>query len=199
MAEHPHRATGAPAASERGIGAEVRIRPADRDDPDELAALQEIERRAGRLFIEVGMPEIASDDVPAVEELRAAAALVVAVTSDDRPVGYARIEVVDGHAHLEQLSVDPEVGRQGIGGRLLDAVSAWALARSDDEVTLTTFRDVAFNAPYYRRHGFEVVAVGDRGPELAALVVAEAAQGLDPSTRVTMRRATAGGGAGPSR
>jgi GNAT superfamily N-acetyltransferase len=164
------------------------IRPARSDDPDELERLRDVERRAGELFIEAGMPEIAADDPPSIDELRCAAALLVAVRADDQPVGYARIEVVDGHAHLEQLSVDPAVGRQGIGSRLLDAVAAWASERGDDEVTLTTFREVAFNAPYYRRRGFEVVEPADRPPGLAALVAAEAAHGLDPDARVTMRR-----------
>lgn len=165
-----------------------RIRPARTADPAELVRLQEIERRAGTLFIEVGMAEIAADDPPGIDELAAADLVLVATDDADVPVAYARIELVDGHAHLEQLSVDPAVGRQGIGGRLLDAASEWAIGRGDDELTLTTFRDVPFNAPYYRRRGFVDMAEADRSPELAALVAAEAAHGLDPEQRVTMRR-----------
>ena len=46
----------------------ARIRPARRD---ELAALIDIERDAGRAFAAVGMPEIAADDPGSVEALEA--------------------------------------------------------------------------------------------------------------------------------
>jgi GNAT superfamily N-acetyltransferase len=170
----------------------IRIRRGRADD-GELAELAAIEVRAGALFAEIGMLEIAADDPPTPEELRAASAIVVAVDGTDRPVGYARVEVVDGHAHLEQLSVDPAFGRRGIGAALVEAVAELARGRGDRELTLTTFRDVAFNAPYYRRLGFEDLAPTDRAPGLAGLVASEADHGLDPADRVTMRLVLAGG------
>ena len=163
----------------------MRVRP---PRAGELARLQEIEVLAGAMFREVGMPEIAEDPPPSVEDLAAAPLVLVAADDDDVVVGYARVELVDGHAHLEQLSVVPEHGGRGIGTALLDAIADWARDRGDDQITLTTFRDVPFNAPLYARRGYEVVAPGDRGHELAALVAAEAAHGLDPTQRVTMRR-----------
>ena len=164
-----------------------RIRPARRDHR-ELEQLQAVEARAGTLFSAIGMPEVAEDDPPTVAELLAAHVLLVAVDPDDRPVGYARVEVVDGHAHLEQLSVDPAFGRRGIGAALLEAVILVARERGDREVTLTTFRDVAFNAPYYERHGFQRVPDAERSVALVELVAAEAGHGLDPAQRVVMRR-----------
>jgi GNAT superfamily N-acetyltransferase len=155
---------------------------------DELGELQAIELAAGVLFRDVGMPEIADAAPPLVEELERAAAVLVAVDDGDRPIGYARVELVDGHAHLEQLSVHPDHGRQGIGTALLDAVATWARARGDSEVTLTTFRDVPFNAPLYARRGYEIVPVADRGPGLVEQMRVEAEHGLDPATRVAMRR-----------
>ena len=176
----------------------IRIRRARTDDA-ELAELAAIEVRAGRLFAEVGMDAIAEDDPPTAQELRAAVAIIVAVDGTDRPVGYARVELVDDHAHLEQLTVDPAFGRRGIGAALVDAVAELARSRGDDELTLTTFRDVPFNAPYYRRLGFEDIGAAVRAPGLVQLVAAEAAHGLDPAARVTMRLALTGGPAGPCR
>ncbi|MEQ1786450.1 MAG: GNAT family N-acetyltransferase, partial [Acidimicrobiales bacterium] len=95
---------------------------------------------------------------------------------------------VDGHAHLEQLSVRPESGGRGIGTALIEAVVAWARQRGDAEVTLTTFRDVPFNAPFYAARGFAVVEEDDWTDGLRALVAREAAHGLDVSARVVMRR-----------
>ena len=104
------------------------------------------------------------------------------------PVGYAMVGLVDGHAHLEQLSVLPEHGGRGIGTALLDAVAAWATARGDAEVTLTTFRDVPFNAPLYAKRGFVELADADWTMAIRDLVAEEAAHGLDPATRAVMRR-----------
>ncbi|MBA2283474.1 MAG: GNAT family N-acetyltransferase [Acidimicrobiia bacterium] len=140
------------------------------------------------MFRDVGLPEIADDDPPSLDDLAGAAAVLVAVDDRDVAVGYARIEVVDGHAHLEQLSVVPDHGGQGVGTALLDAVAAWARERGDAEITLTTFRNVAFNAPLYAKRGYDEVADLDRAPGLVALMVAEAAHGLDPTQRVAMRR-----------
>jgi GNAT superfamily N-acetyltransferase len=143
---------------------------------------------AGALFREIGMTRIADDAPPTVEQLAAAPAVLVAVDGDGELVGYARIEVVDGQTHLGQLSVHPDHGRQGIGTALLDAVADWARERGDMGITLTTFRDVPFNAPLYRKRGYVDLPASEWGPELAAAVAAEAAHGLDLAERVVMRR-----------
>ena len=167
----------------------MNIRVARRDD---LLHVQDIERRAGALFVDAGMPEIAEHPPPTIDELINAALLLVAVAGQgddaDRPIGYAWVEIVDGHAHLEQLSVLPNHGRRGVGTRLLDAVAQWALERGDHEVTLTTFRDIPFNAPMYARRGYVVIPADERPPGLVALVGEEASHGLDPAGRVAMRR-----------
>jgi GNAT superfamily N-acetyltransferase len=161
------------------------IRPAVADD---LPVLSDIERRAGELFRAIGMTDIADAEPYSADELATAATILVATDGDDVPIGYAMVGIVDGHAHLEQLSVLPERGGAGVGTRLLEAVAAWARARGDAEVTLTTFRDVPFNAPVYAKRGYTVVAEDERSAGLRALVDREAALGLDPAARVVMRR-----------
>lgn len=163
----------------------MEIRPAQRGD---LARLQEIERLAGARFVEVGMPEIAADAPPTIDELAGAAFLLVAVEEAGELVGYARVELVEGHAHLEQLSVVPAAGGRGVGTALLDAVATWARDRGDEQLTLTTFRDVAFNAPFYARRGYEVIPDGERSEGVVALMAVEAEHGLDLAGRVAMRR-----------
>ncbi|MEO7570936.1 MAG: GNAT family N-acetyltransferase [Acidimicrobiales bacterium] len=156
--------------------------------PHEYARLRDIERRAGELFREIGMPEIADDEPPSADHLASGAALYVATDDEDQPVGYALVDLVDGHAHLEQLSVVPEHGRQGIGRALLQAATDWASARGDAEITLTTFREVAFNAPFYAKHGFVAVEAQHLTDGLRAAVAKEAAEGMDTATRVVMSR-----------
>lgn len=151
--------------------------------PDELPLLPGIERASGEPFRDVGMPEIADDDPMPLETLRR---LHVWVAADPHPVAWVAVEVVDGAAHVEQISVHPDHARRGIGAALLDHVGQWAAGQRLDALTLTTFRDVPWNGPYYRRLGFEEVT--DLPPGLRAVVEAETARGLDPATRLCLRR-----------
>jgi GNAT superfamily N-acetyltransferase len=158
--------------------------------PHDSAALQEIERVAGERFRTVGMPEIADDEPPPLETFAAYAAARrswVAVGGAGRPVGYLIADVVDGAAHVEQVSVRPDHQGAGVGRALIDEVRAWALASGRAAVTLTTFREVPWNAPLYEHLGFRVLADHELGPELRARRDAETAHGLDPARRVCMR------------
>ena len=158
--------------------------------PSDYRKLSDIERRAGELFREIGMSDIADHDPYDADELASAAALFVATGDDDEePLGYAMVEVVDGEAHLAQISVLPEHGGAGIGTQLLDAVAGWAQGQGHPGITLTTFRDVAFNAPLYAKRGYEVVPEAEWTDALRDLVAREAEMGLDPAQRVVMRRA----------
>ena len=156
--------------------------------PPDYQKLPDIERRAGELFREAGMPDVADHDPYDPDELASAAALFIATDEDDEPIGYAMVEVVDGHAHLDQISVVPEHGRQGLGTELLEAAAGWAAGQGYSELTLTTFRDLPFNAPLYAKRGFEVVPEEAWTPAIKDLVEREAEMGLDPTLRVVMRR-----------
>lgn len=109
--------------------------------------------------------------------------------ADDVPVGFAHVEVLEPTtAHLEEIDVHPEHGRRGLGRRLVMAVCAWAEASGYREVTLTTFRDVRFNMPFYARLGFEVIPSEELSVALDVVVEEETRRGLDPARRVPMRR-----------
>ena len=155
--------------------------------PDELVALQQVENASGELFRTVGMPEIADDDPLPLDVLTHVQALgQVWVAADPLPVAWIAVEEVDGCAHVEQVSVHPDQARRGIGRELIDHVGGWAAARGLGGLTLTTFRDVPWNGPYYERLGFRPVT--DLTPGLAAVVEQETARGLDPTTRTCLRR-----------
>lgn len=158
---------------------------------EELPLLQEIERAAGRCFDEVGMGEIAADEPFSVEELapfvRAGLALV-AVDGADRPVAYLVAERIDGALHVEQVSVHPAHARRGVGRGLLEYLAALAVAEGVPALTLTTFAEVPWNAPYYARCGFRPVPEDALGPGLRAVRAREAAHGLDRWPRLAMRR-----------
>ncbi|MFF4354871.1 GNAT family N-acetyltransferase [Streptomyces sp. NPDC001530] len=167
----------------------MRIR---RTASDELPALQDIERAAGGPFRDLGMAAIADDEPPALELLdgyRRAGRAWVAVDEEDHPRAYLIAEPVDGALHIEQISVHPDAARQGVGRALL----AYAADRAHEEgltaLTLTTFAEVPWNAPYYRRIGFRVLEEAELTPGLRKIRAAEAGHGLDRWPRVCMRRA----------
>ena len=158
---------------------------------DELETVQAIERAAGRVFAEVGMPEIADDEplsVRALERYRVSGLAWVAVDPAVEPIGYLVAERVDGALHVEQVSVHPDHARRGTGRSLLDRAAEQAVADRASGLTLTTFEHVPWNAPYYRRCGFRVLDEADWTPGLRAIREREASHGLDRWPRVCMRR-----------
>lgn len=158
---------------------------------DELALLQDIERSAGECFRSVGMPEIAGDEPPPLPELaryQQAGLAWVAVDEADRPLAYLIAEHVDGNLHIEQVSVHAAAARRGIGRALIGHLADFAADAGAPALTLTTFAEVAWNAPYYERCGFRRLAAEAVGPDLRAIRVQEAARGYDRWPRVCMIR-----------
>ncbi|MEU2540813.1 GNAT family N-acetyltransferase [Streptomyces iakyrus] len=165
----------------------MRIRPAT---PAELPVLQDIERAAGAPFRDLGMLEIADDEPPALDVLehyRRAGHCWVAAGPEDRPVAYLLAEPVDGALHIEQVSVHPRAARRGVGRALLAHAAGSAREEGLTSLTLTTFTDVPWNAPYYERLGFRPLPEEDLTPGLRAIRATEAAHGLDRWPRVCMR------------
>ena len=117
---------------------------------------------------------------------RVADGLVLVVGSP--AVGFAHlIELDDGSAHLEQLSVHPRAQRRGLGRTLLRAVFGIVRDRGLERVTLTTYADVPWNAPFYARLGFTVVR--EPSGALGHVVADERRRGLDRELpRVAMER-----------
>ena len=166
----------------------MRIRGADEAD---LPAMRDIERAAGTLFAGIGMREIADDEPLSLEELagyQGDGRAWVAEDDDGRPVAYLIADLVDGDVHVEQVSVHPRAARRGIGRLLLDHAAGYATARGAAALTLTTFAEVPWNAPYYARCGFAVVPDAELSPALSAIRDREIAHGLHRWPRVTMRR-----------
>lgn len=165
----------------------VLIRPARRADGPEL---QQIEREAGEQFRTVGLAAIADDDPPSLERLALladAGRSWVALDEDGSPVGYVLCDTLGEDVHVEQVSVRPVWQGRGVGGALMEHVRQWALSRGAGGVTLTTFADVPWNAPWYERLGYRVLADGELSDELRAVREREAELGLDQAPRVGMR------------
>ncbi|GAB3799599.1 GNAT family N-acetyltransferase [Micromonospora zhanjiangensis] len=166
----------------------MRIRAAR---PDDFVRLQEIEIAAGRAFRDFGMPEVADDEPASLDELagyQRSGNAWVTVDGTDRSVAYLIADPVDGNRHIEQVSVHPDVARRGLGRALIEHVAGLTRAAGVPALTLTTFVEVPWNAPYYRRCGFRPLADAEVTPGLRAVRAREAAHGLDRWPRLCMRR-----------
>ncbi|MEV7794607.1 GNAT family N-acetyltransferase [Streptomyces sp. NPDC087512] len=158
---------------------------------NELPVVQDIERAAGQRFHDVGMPEIADDEPLPLDELaryQRSGSAWVAVGADDVPVAYLIADRVDGGIHVEQVSVHPDSARRGVGRSLLNHLAERARSERVSALTLTTFTEVPWNAPYYARCGFQVVPDDMLTPGLRRIREREGAHGLDRWPRVCMRR-----------
>ena len=163
------------------------IRPGREAD---IAALLEVERRASALLLGHGahdlfaMHSLSQDDLSrgvCNESLRVA-------QLGGQAVGFALYGELDGHAHLFEMDVLPEYGRQGIGSALLEDVCVQAWRRDFRAITLTTLRDVPWNAPFYAKRGFSELAEAAWGERLREIVARERMLGFPMQLRVVMRR-----------
>ncbi len=158
--------------------------------PHDLGAIPAIEIAAAQLldgFAPASVLNETTTDVELQKALRDGHLWVV--LAEERPVGFAHVvTIAPDSVHLEEIDVHPDHGRRGLGTRLVTHVCDWAAAASFASVTLTTFRDVPWNMPFYARLGFEVVPLAELSLALVRVVAAEARRGLDPARRVVMRR-----------
>lgn len=116
--------------------------------------------------------------------------LVAEPGSGEEPVGFAHVRLLDGHAHLDQLSVRPDHGRRGLGASLVEAACARLSVLGHGSITLLTYADLPWNAPFYARLGFaEVPGDEPRPNHHLALFAEEERLGLARhGRRVLMRR-----------
>jgi quercetin dioxygenase-like cupin family protein/predicted N-acetyltransferase YhbS len=158
---------------------------------EELPLLNEIERAAAAIFRSAGLDSVAEMEPLSLDLLQTQQSkgqVWVVAGADGTPVGFAVATIVDEAVHLEEVSVHPKHSRRGLGTRLVQAVCDWADEKGYPAVTLSTFRDVSWNAPFYARIGFRAMAEEELGPGLQAVRAHETEDGLNMQQRVFMRR-----------
>ncbi len=164
------------------LGAAAVLPEVRRALPSDLEHLPAIDLRAESLFRVAGMD---LPDLPfPLDALHESRAVFVA---GNPPVGFVQVDEIDGNAHVQELAVLPSHMRQGLGSALLDAACEWARTAGYPAITLTTYAEVAWNAPFYEARGF--VELADLTPELVEIRDWERDVGLDAiGRRIAMRR-----------
>jgi GNAT superfamily N-acetyltransferase len=164
------------------------IRPAEIGDAEALPAL---ENSAGTLFRDLPAWAWLADgeDLPAARyrELIAGGASWVAADKTNQPVAFLSASIEGDALHIWEFGVRRDHQRRGIGHALLDTAIRQARRRGLTAVTLTTFREIPWNAPFYERLGFEPLADAAIGARLAQIMQADAERGLPADARCAMR------------
>lgn len=127
------------------------IRRAENGD---AAEIERVEAEADALLIELLEPGDWPPAEPAEERLAVPGFVMVAEAADGELAGFAHVIEHDDICHLEQLSVAPAHARQGWGRALLEAAKREARGRGHRRMTLRTYADVPWNAPFYATAGF---------------------------------------------
>ncbi|WP_420403792.1 GNAT family N-acetyltransferase [Nisaea sp.] len=164
--------------------------------PDEIERVREIQRAAGRRFVETPYAGIVGDSADDPADLAAAQDkwhLWVSVDDRDRPVGAAHLMLLGEALHLRELDVHPDFAGARRGAAILDAIERFFAGRGISSLSLTTLVDVPWNAPYYERIGFGIVPEAELGPALRQRWIAEAS-GFPLEKRVAMLRPLKRGG-----
>lgn len=166
--------------------------------PADIPTLQEVEYEAGGRFIPtrlIATPDHRPEPIPvsAYRDSVEAGLLLMAVGRDDRAIGYALCRDEPPDLLLEQLSVTERLGCRGVGSALLAGVESLARARDRAGVVLTTFRDLAWNGPFYRRRGYREIPRA-RWTEWQRAIARSHAEIMPGDLRCFMRKPVAKGG-----
>ncbi|HTE39794.1 MAG TPA: GNAT family N-acetyltransferase [Steroidobacteraceae bacterium] len=113
--------------------------------------------------------------------------LWVVADLDDTPVGFAMLGRLDADMHIHEIDVHPEHARRGLGASLIQHVGQWARERGVAGITLTTYRHVPWNAPFYERMGFRILDEAELTSALRDIQIHERSMGWKVSARVAMR------------
>ncbi|MFZ5260204.1 GNAT family N-acetyltransferase [Enterobacter bugandensis] len=167
------------------VALNLTIRPTHSDD---VAALPAIERAAGERFRDYpDLAWLADGEVISAEQHLdyAERGLSWLALANDRPVGFILTEAHPSSLFIVELSVDLAWQGKGIGRQLIACAADHARQKGLRSLTLTTFRDVPWNAPFYARLGFEMMT--RLTPELREKREEETAHGLAYDSRCAMR------------
>ena len=135
----------------------MHVRPATAADLERLAAVEAL----GDALFETVFGELDWPPPPSGDERAAEPGFILVV--GEPVVGFAHVLTLGGGWHLEQLAVDPAHGRRGLGSALIDGVCREVAFCGGRQVTLRTFDDVPWNAPFYARTGSSSWGVSRNG------------------------------------
>jgi len=98
------------------------------------------------------------------------------------------VSVWDSDVYIEEMDVLSSHGPRGIGTQLLTHVSDWASQQGFRSVILSTFTNIPWNGPFYRKNGFTDLEPNEWTPKMHQIRDAEVRHGLSIEARVFMKK-----------
>ena len=158
--------------------------------PEDAQFLPAIEISAAQAFRMIdGLSWLAESSPMPTErhhQLIALSTCWVAIDGENRPQGFLSAERQGQDLHIHELSVMQSMQGQGLGRQLIEVAKDYARSSNLRFVTLTTFKNVPWNAPFYSRLGFQAKVTSDLDERLAAKFNEESKQGFAPESRCAM-------------
>jgi GNAT superfamily N-acetyltransferase len=102
-------------------------------------------------------------------------------------IGFAACQLFMDALHLWEIAVRHDRQGRGAGRALMAEVAEEARRRDAGAVTLSTFRDVAWNGPFYASLGYRALEPHELNGRLTAILMRERRLGLDVDARCAMR------------
>ena len=159
------------------------IRLARAQDAGLLPAIEHCAAQAFRSIEDLGwLAEAASISVECHRPWIALSSCWVVVDTHGQLQGFLSAERFGDDLHIHEVSVAQPLQGQGWGRRLMETAIDHARAQHLRAVTLTTFKHVPWNAPFYRRLGFAI----HLDPRLETILADEYVHGFEPGSRCAM-------------
>jgi len=104
----------------------------------------------------------------------------------DGPVAFLAARVEGDRLHIDELDVQDGQHGKGLGKQLLSHARDWAKAQGLASLSLTTFRSIPWNGPYYARFGFREWDPAETPASVQQALRKEAANGLSDRCAMVM-------------
>ncbi len=107
---------------------------------------------------------------------------------DGQSIGFINGVVHNNIFHICELSVSNEWQKKGVGSALLCHVENIMRERKLSAITLITFKNIPWNAPFYESKGFSIIDDNNLSLFLIDVLEEEAEAGLDIQARCAMQK-----------
>lgn len=108
------------------------------------------------------------------------------VDEGDAPVAFLAARVEGERLHVDELDVRLEHQGRGLGRRFLAHAADWARARGLKRMSLTTFRNIPWNAPFYASVGFRIWDEAESAASVRQALMNERNRGLKDRCAMVM-------------
>ncbi|EPE24397.1 Acyl-CoA N-acyltransferases (Nat) [Glarea lozoyensis ATCC 20868] len=157
----------------------------------DIPLLERVEKSAAEAFRSVDLEFLLDEptvEVSALTQMARSNHLWIAVNDWDQPIGFLGGENLQGNFHIAEISVAQDFQGRGIGGALMRTMFEQIQREGYKYITLTTFKDVPWNGPWYKKMGFKEISPRAMKKQYTEILKDEAARGMDPDRRCIMRK-----------